>query len=67
MVHAMGLKDNFLTMCDIDRQGMLACVEKALDIVSKASGGFAVHIALPLRVQPSNRPAAAIEFQEAVV
>ena len=42
MVHAMGLKDNFLTMCDIDRQGMLACVEKALDIVSKASGGFAV-------------------------
>jgi arginase len=41
-IHEMGLKDNFLTMCDIDRRGMLSCVEQALDIVSKAPGGYAV-------------------------
>ena len=38
----LGLRPNFLTMSDIDNRGMTACVEDALDIVSKASGGFAV-------------------------
>jgi len=38
----LGLRPNFFTMSDIDKRGMTACVEDALDIVSKASGGFAV-------------------------
>lgn len=41
-VHELGLRDNFFTMCDIDRRGMLACVEDAIDIASKAPGGYAV-------------------------
>lgn len=36
------LRDNFFTMSDIDKRGMLACVEDAIAIASKASGGFAV-------------------------
>ena len=36
------LRDNFFTMSDIDKRGMLACVEEAIAIASKASGGFAV-------------------------
>jgi arginase len=38
----MGLRDQFFTMSDIDRRGMTACVEAALEIASKAPGGFAV-------------------------
>ena len=38
----LGLRPNFFTMSDIDKRGMTACVEDALDIVSKAPGGFAV-------------------------
>jgi arginase len=38
----LGLRQNFFTMSDIDKRGMTACVEEALDIVSKAPGGFAV-------------------------
>ncbi|QYO65599.1 arginase [Leptolyngbya sp. 7M] len=41
-VHEMGLRDQFFTMSDIDRRGMLACVEDAIAIASKAPGGFAV-------------------------
>lgn len=41
-VHKLGLRDSFFTMSDIDRRGMLACVEDALAIASKAPGGFAV-------------------------
>ena len=41
-VYDLGLRDNFFTMSDIDRRGMLACVEDALKIASKAPGGFAV-------------------------
>ncbi len=41
-IHELGMRDNFFTMSDIDRRGMLACVEDALAIASKASGGFAV-------------------------
>jgi len=37
-----GLRDQFFTMSDIDRRGMLACVESAIEIASKAPGGYAV-------------------------
>ncbi len=37
-----GLRDQFFTMSDIDRRGMPACVEAAIEIASKAPGGFAV-------------------------
>lgn len=36
------LRDQFFTMADVDKRGMLACVTDALSIVSKAPGGFAV-------------------------
>src|SRR4030095_13976306 len=42
LVHELGLRDNFFTMSDIDKRGMLACVNDAIAIASKASGGFAV-------------------------
>lgn len=41
-IHDLGLRNNFFTMSDIDRRGMLACVEDAIKIASGASGGFAV-------------------------
>ena len=41
-IHALGLRENFFTMSDIDRRGMLACVEDAIKIASKAPGGYAV-------------------------
>ncbi len=41
-IRELGMRDNFFTMTDIDRRGMLACVEDAIEIASKASGGFAV-------------------------
>lgn len=41
-IRELGLRDNFFTMSDIDRRGMLACVEDAIKIVAKAPGGFAV-------------------------
>ena len=37
-----GMRDNFFSMSDIDKRGMLACVSDAVDIASQASGGFAV-------------------------
>ncbi|HVF29885.1 MAG TPA: arginase [Pyrinomonadaceae bacterium] len=42
LVHQLGLRDQFFTMSDIDKRGMLACVEDAIAIASKAPGGFAV-------------------------
>ncbi len=42
LIHEKGLRDNFFTMSDIDEHGMIHCVEKAIEIASKASGGFAV-------------------------
>jgi len=42
LVHDLGLRDNFFTMSDIDKRGMLECVEDAIGIASKASGGYAV-------------------------
>ena len=41
-IHELGLRENFFTMSDIDRRGMLACVEDAIEIASRAPGGFAV-------------------------
>lgn len=41
-VHELGLRDNFFTMSDIDKRGMLACVQDAIKIASQASGGYAV-------------------------
>ena len=41
-VNELGLRDNFFTMSDIDKRGMLECVEDAIRIASQASGGFAV-------------------------
>ena len=42
LVHDLGLRDHFFTMSDIDKRGMLACVEDAIAIASKAPGGYAV-------------------------
>jgi len=42
LIHHFGLRDNFFTMSDIDKRGMLACVEDAIAIASKAPGGYAV-------------------------
>jgi arginase len=42
VVNESGLRDNFFTMSDIDKRGMLACVEDAIAIASKAPGGYAV-------------------------
>ena len=41
-INALGLRDQFFTMADVDKRGMLACVSDALAIASKAPGGFAV-------------------------
>ncbi len=38
----LGMRDNFFTMSDIDRRGMVACVEDAIKIASQAPGGYAV-------------------------
>ena len=42
LIHSLGLKDHFFTMSDVDKRGMLDCVNDAIDIVSGASGGYAV-------------------------
>lgn len=42
MIESLGLRDQFFTMSDIDRRGMAACVEQAVDIASRAPGGYAV-------------------------
>lgn len=39
---AMGMRDHFFTMSDIDRRGMANCMFDAIQIVSAAPGGFAV-------------------------
>jgi arginase len=41
-VEELGLRDHFFTMSDIDKRGMMACVEDAIAIASRASGGYAV-------------------------
>ncbi len=41
-INRLGLRDNFFSMSDIDRRGMVACVEDAIAIASQAPGGYAV-------------------------
>ena len=41
-IRELGLRENFFTMSDIDRRGMLDCARDAIEIVTRASGGFAV-------------------------
>jgi arginase len=41
-IDKLGLRDHFFTMSDIDRRGMAACVEEAINIASRAPGGYAV-------------------------
>ena len=42
IIYELGFRKNFFTMSDIDKRGMLACVEDAIAIASRAPGGFAV-------------------------
>ncbi len=42
LIRELGMRDQFFTMSDIDRFGMRECVKKAIDIASRAPGGFAV-------------------------
>lgn len=41
-IHDLGLREHFFTMADIDRRGMIECVEDAIKIASQAEAGFAV-------------------------
>lgn len=41
-IRGLGMRENFFTMSDIDRRGMLACIEDAVKIASKAPDGYAV-------------------------
>lgn len=41
-VRDLDLRDSFFTMSDIDKRGMLACVNDAIDIASQAPAGYAV-------------------------
>ena len=41
-IHDLGMRDNCFTMSDIDRRGMVECVEEAIKIASRASAGYAV-------------------------
>ncbi|HVF47264.1 MAG TPA: arginase [Pyrinomonadaceae bacterium] len=41
-IESLALRDNFFTMSDIDSRGMRACVEDAIAVASRASGGYAV-------------------------
>ncbi len=41
-IRELGMRENFFTMSDIDRRGMLACMEDAIKIASQAPGGYAV-------------------------
>jgi arginase len=42
IIRELGMDKNFFTMNDLDRRGMLKCVENAIEIASQAPGGFAV-------------------------
>ena len=42
IIGELGLRDHIFTMSDIDKRGMLACVNDAIDIASRASAGYAV-------------------------
>ena len=54
-IRDLGMRGNFFTMSDIDRRGMLACVEDAVKIASQATGGFAVTFDIDL-IDPTFAP-----------
>ena len=54
-VEQLGLRQNFFTMSDIDRRGMMACVEDAISIASRASGGYAVTLDIDM-IDPTFAP-----------
>lgn len=41
-IEKFGISHQFFTMSDIDKRGMAACVEDAINIASQASGGYSV-------------------------
>jgi len=41
-IRELGMCENFFTMSDIDRRGMLACIEDAIKIASRAADGYSV-------------------------
>lgn len=41
-INELGMRDNCFTMSDIDRRGMVECVERAIEIASQAKAGYAV-------------------------
>ncbi len=41
-IRELGMCGNFFTMSDIDRRGMLACIEDAIKIASQAADGYSV-------------------------
>ena len=41
-INELGMRENCFTMSDIDRRGMVECVEDAIKIASRAKAGFAV-------------------------
>ncbi len=42
IIRDLGMREQFFTMSDIDRRGIVSCVEQAIQIASQASGGYAV-------------------------
>ena len=54
-VEELGLRDNFFTMSDIDKRGMMACVQDAIGIASRAPGGYAVTLDIDM-IDPTFAP-----------
>ena len=42
IIRDLGMREQFFTMSDIDRRGIVSCVEQAIQIASQAEGGYAV-------------------------
>ena len=42
IIRELGMREQFFTMSDIDRRGIVSCVEQAIQIASQAEGGYAV-------------------------
>ena len=42
IIRDLGIREQFFTMSDIDRRGIVSCVEQAIQIASQADGGYAV-------------------------
>ena len=55
LIRELGMRENVFTMGDIDKRGMLECVEESIKIASQASGGFAVTFDVDI-IDPSFAP-----------